>query len=426
MVGVTRNCRSTSESRPEEDAEVTDERPVHAKRMGLDEFEGFGSALDPLLAGEHDRQVAASREEFRESLEGATIESIDRLAPRRGGAAVRRIRRDPVDRPRPQREPPGIRDDQLWGAPRRTQGRSRTHDHPSLSIDPDSAKPQLRGLQQDPAGAAKWVEDGAGHRHARQVDEGPRELRMERNREGERSVRDLRRLQTRAIDPMQDPTEDELLAEQNAVVELRRVEIHTTRLGEIRAERCLDRARIQVRIEAVRTNPERATAQFLSRRECANRIEISGCELLADDVSETEPTRRSLDGADDIEAQEVRTKRRGPHLDALRRHGGERLRPGKRRVFPRELDEDAHGRRTPQGDMRLPTTVIFKWAGPFAPLRCGSAHSSRTTSPRSRRSSGKRCARTIRPRCTSTSIAGGGTASSSPTSTATRWDSSPP
>src|SRR5213594_1882530 len=225
---------------------------------------------------------------------------------------------------------------------------------------------------------------------------------------------------------MQDTTEDELFAEQDSIVELRRVEIHAACLAKSRTQRCFDRARVQVHIEAVCTHSERAAPQFLSRCVRADRLEVSGGELLADDVSEAQPMRRSLHRAHDIEAQELRPERRAPNLDPLRRHRGEGLSPRERRVFPRELDEDAHGRRTPQGDMRLPTTVIFKWAGPFAPLRCGSGLSSRTTSPRWRRSSGKRCARTIRRRSTSTSIAGGGTASSSPTSTATRWDSSPP
>src|SRR2546425_7771433 len=113
-------------------------------------------------------------------------------------------------------------------------------------------------------------------------------------------------------------------------------------------------------------------------------------------MSKAEPACRTFNRACDLEAEEIRTEPRAANLDALRRHGGQRLGPGQRRVFPGELDEHPHGRRTPLWVMRLPTTVIFKWAGPFAPLRCWSALSSRTTSPRSRRSSGKRYARTIR------------------------------
>src|SRR5437899_1627322 len=61
----------------------------------------FGSALNPFLAREHDRQMAAAREEFRKRVEGARVESVDRLASRRRGPSVRRIRRDPKDHPRP-------------------------------------------------------------------------------------------------------------------------------------------------------------------------------------------------------------------------------------------------------------------------------------------------------------------------------------
>jgi len=290
---------------------------VHPERMGLDEFERFGSALDPFLAREHDRQMAAAREEFRKRVEGARVESVDRLASRRRGPSVRRIRRDPKDHPRPQGEPSGIRNGQIGSSSRGPEGLPRPQDHVTLPVDADTPKSQLRGLQEDSSRATKRVEDGSRHRHASEVHKGPSELRVEGNRKGERSVRDFRRFQPRAIDAMQDPTEDELFAEQNAVVELRRVEIHPTRLAEIRAERCFDRARVQVDVEAVCTNPERTATQFLSRRVRADRIEIPGGELLADDMSEAESMRRSLHGADDIEAQELRPERRAPNLDPL-------------------------------------------------------------------------------------------------------------
>ncbi len=55
MASSTRSSRSISGSRPNEDAEVTHERPVHAKGMRLDEFQRCGTLLDPFLAREHDR-----------------------------------------------------------------------------------------------------------------------------------------------------------------------------------------------------------------------------------------------------------------------------------------------------------------------------------------------------------------------------------
>src|SRR5438093_429227 len=175
-----------------------------------------------------------------------------------------------------------------------------------------------------------------------------------------------------------------------------------------------------------REEAEGTTAELLCRRERTNRLEISGREFFADDVSEAEPACRALDRARDLESEEIPTERRATDLDPLRCHRGERFRAREGRMFPGELDNNAHVRRTSPANMSLPPTVIFKWPGPFAPPGCASGPSSRTTSPRSRRSSGKRYARTIRPRCTSTSTAGGGTASSSPILTATRSVSSPP
>src|SRR3989449_5323843 len=123
--------------------------------MGLNEFEGFGSALDPFFTREHDRQVAAAREEFRKRPEGARVESIDRFASRRRGPSVRRIRRDPDDRPRPQREPPVIRNGQIWSSSRRPERLPRPQDHTTLPVDAYTPESQFRGLQEDPSGAAK-------------------------------------------------------------------------------------------------------------------------------------------------------------------------------------------------------------------------------------------------------------------------------
>src|SRR5206468_11283724 len=111
--------------------------------------------------------------------------------------------------------------------------------------------------------------------------------------------------------------DDERFAEQDAVLELRRAEIRAPRLAKSRTQRCFGRARVQVHIEAVCTHSERAATQFLSRCVRADRLEVAGCELLADDVSEAEPMRRSLHRAHDIEAQELRPERRAPNPDPL-------------------------------------------------------------------------------------------------------------
>src|SRR5207245_8300839 len=104
------------------------------------------------------------------------------------------------------------------------------HDHAPLSVDAYTPESHRSCLQEDSAGAAEGVEDGAGHRNPGEVHECTRKLRMERNREGERSVRDLGGFQPRPIHAMQHPAEDELLVEKNTIVDLRRIEIHVARL----------------------------------------------------------------------------------------------------------------------------------------------------------------------------------------------------
>ncbi len=116
---------------------------------------------------------------------------------------------------------------------------------------------------------------------------------------------------------MQDPTEDEFLIEQDPIVDLRRVQIHAARLAEIGAERSFDASRVQVHAEAVRSDAEGTTAELLFRRERTNRLEISGREFFADDMSEAEPVCRTFDGARDIQAEEIRTEGRASNLDAL-------------------------------------------------------------------------------------------------------------
>ena len=93
-----RSSRSTFRSFPDEDAEVPDERAVDSERVGLDEFKGFGTALDPAFIGEHNREMARPREELGERGKRTRVQLIDRLALRRCRPTVRRIRRDSMDR----------------------------------------------------------------------------------------------------------------------------------------------------------------------------------------------------------------------------------------------------------------------------------------------------------------------------------------
>src|SRR2546422_8752261 len=99
--------------------------------------------------------MAAAREDFRKRVEGARVESVDRLAPRRRGASVRRVCRDSLDHPRPPREPPGIRNSQNGSSPPNQEGPARPQDPltPPVGSDPPEAPP--RRLQEDPSGAPK-------------------------------------------------------------------------------------------------------------------------------------------------------------------------------------------------------------------------------------------------------------------------------
>src|SRR2546425_11176202 len=111
-----RSSRSISKSSPDEDTEVPDKRAVDTERVGLYEFQEFGTALDPAFVGEHNREMARAREDVGERGKRPCVQLIDRLATRRCRPAVRRIRRDSMNGSRAQGRAPGIGDCQIGGA----------------------------------------------------------------------------------------------------------------------------------------------------------------------------------------------------------------------------------------------------------------------------------------------------------------------
>ena len=135
-----RSCRSTSRSFPDEDAEVPDERAVDSERMGLDEFEELGTTLDPPFIGEHYREIARARKEVSEGGKRPRVQSIDRLAPSRCRAAVRRIRRNSMDRSCAQGRASSIGDGEIGTAIPRMQRGPGPDDHPPLAIQTNTAK----------------------------------------------------------------------------------------------------------------------------------------------------------------------------------------------------------------------------------------------------------------------------------------------
>jgi len=86
---------------------------------------------------------------------------------------------------------------------------------------------------------------------------------------------------------MQDPTQDELVTDEDAIIDLGRIEVDPTRPSEISAERLLHPAGLDVDADTSRPDPERSTAQILGPREFANRIEVAGCEFFANEVRQT-------------------------------------------------------------------------------------------------------------------------------------------
>src|SRR5437870_3050401 len=158
---------------------------------------------------------------------------------------------------------------------------------------------------------------------------------------------------------MQDPTEDEFVIKQDPIVDLRRVQIHAARLAEIRAHRSFDASGVQVHAESVRADAERTTAELLCGRERTNRLEISGREFFADEVSEAEPACRTLDRSRHLESEEIRTERRATDLDPLRCHRGDRFRAREGRMFPGALDHNPPLRRTSPATLHHPPTPLL-------------------------------------------------------------------
>src|SRR5207245_9418706 len=114
---------------------------------------------------------------------------------------------------------------------------------------------------------------------------------MELDREGERAVSDLRGLEPCAVHPMQSPTQDELVADENSIVNLGRIEVDPARPSEIGAERFLHPAGLDVDTDASRPDPACSTAHILGPRESATRVEVDGCPFFANKMREPQATR---------------------------------------------------------------------------------------------------------------------------------------
>ena len=160
------------------------------------------------------------------------------------------------------------------------QGGAAAEDHPPVAIESDRTESNGRRLEEDAPGAAEGIQDRAGHRHPREVHERARELRVEGDREGERPMRDLRRLEARAVHPVDHATQEEFLADEEAVVDGRLIKVHPARAAEIGPEGTFHRERIDVDAEASRSDAEGPTVEVDVLGERPDRLEIAGGEFL--------------------------------------------------------------------------------------------------------------------------------------------------
>ncbi len=335
------------------------------ERVRLDQLEMFGRPVDHRFVREDDRDVRRGGQQVSERAERPTVEALDRFAPGRGGLPVGRIRRDPMDAPRSQRKMSRIRHRESILGLHIPQGGAAAEDHSPVAIESDRTESNGRRLEEDAAGAGEGIQDRAGHRHPRQVHERPRELRVEGDGKGERPVRDLRRLEARAVHPVDHAAQEELLADEEAVVDGRLIEVHPARAAEIRPEGTLQRERIDVDAEASRSDAEGPAVEVGLLGERPDRLEIAGREFLGHEVGQAQAMRRPFDGSDRIDPKDLIIERGRPDLDPLGSEGRQGLGPREGRMLSGQFDERPHVRPTVAPRMSLPTTGILKSNGPF-------------------------------------------------------------
>lgn len=181
-------------------------------------------------------------------------------------------------------------------------------------------------------------------------------------------MRDLSGLEAASIEPMENSPEDELLPHKKAELDFRTPEVHLPGPTEIRSQRALDGAAVDIHPDPRGSHAKRASFKVRFLRERADRVEISGDELSGHEVRESKTTDGGLDGSGSVHPHEPRPENERADFDPLRGHRGEGLGPREGRVLAGQLDDRAHGLRTVPRDMSLPPTVILKCPGLFARL----------------------------------------------------------
>ena len=182
-------------------------------------------------------------------------------------------------------------------------------------------------------------------------------------------MRDLRRLEARAVNPMNHAAQEKFLADEEAIVHGRLIEIHLAGAAKIRSEGTFEGKRIKVDAEASRSDTEGPAVEVGFLGERTDGVEIAGNQFLGHEVSEPEAMDRSFDGSDRIDPKDLVVERGRSDLDPLGREGRQGLGPRQGRMLPGQFDERPHVRPTAGRRMRLPTTGIFKLNGPFGRRR---------------------------------------------------------
>src|SRR5947209_19503852 len=87
---------------------------------------------------------------------------------------------------------------------------------------------------------------------------------------------DLRRLEARAVHPVDHTAQEEFLADEEAVVDGRLIKVHPARAAEIGPEGTFHRERIDVEAEASRSDAEGPTVEVDVLGERPDRLRIAG------------------------------------------------------------------------------------------------------------------------------------------------------
>src|SRR3990170_6852537 len=321
------------------DDERAREAPVDAQVVPLHEIETFHARHWDRI-GQDGGGVSALPHGMSGSLEGSAVQRRKRLTLRRRRPTVWGVHRDRVDDAKDVRDFRDVADAQGRHQAELLKDRPASRDHVLANIAANEARADEARLEEDAARSAERVEERATFRDARQVDEDPRESRMERDREEERTLGYLSFLERPPVDRRQTTPQVVLLPldEPDLLVGVR--EVHGAP-DEI-PDPPLDLHLVVASLERVHADAERAVPE-LERLGGGDRLlERAPPEELIDAVREPE-------AAAEPRRVDVRLHRQKAILsekDLARPSGcldrGQGLGPREGWLLPGQLDEKTH------------------------------------------------------------------------------------